>query len=440
MVFLGGDKARASAEAGPGNLIPKRRNWFHMLTLALTEARRLALMKQRLAGEPPPPTGPGILKTVRALRHLQLDPTAAVARSHLLVLWSRLGPYDPADLDTLQWKQRRLFEYRAFIYPIEDYPVHAWRMRHFAQGEYSWVHRIRAFMEANRDFRRRILTRLRREGPLFSRQFEGQAVTPWRPRAYSWNRGKNVSIRLMLESLEAQGVIMVAGRRDGQRLWDLTERVLPAWTPREPLSKREFSRRVAQGMLRAAGVARVAPPWWVAGRSKTWWAAALADLEQEGRAERVEIQSSGQTLPGRWYVSTDALALLERMRRGAWRPRTTLLSPFDTLINGRNRTELLFDFRFRLEIYVPKEKREYGYFVMPILHDERLIGRIAPAMMRDQARLAVEAVYAEPNAPRDRATGRAVAGAVEELARFLGARHITYSRSVPPAWNAALRS
>ena len=409
-----------------------------MLTLTLTDARRLALMRQRLAGEPPPPTRQGILKTVRALRHLQLDPTAAVARSHLLVLWSRLGPYDPTHLDVLQWKQRRLFEYRAFIYPIEDYPVHAWRMRHFAQGESVWVHRIRAFKEANQDFRRRILTRLRREGPLLSRQFEGQAVTPWRPRPYSWYRGKNV--RLLLELLEAEGVIMVAGRRDGQRLWDLPERVLPPGIPPEPLTEREFSRRVAEGMLHAAGVARIAPPWWMDIPSKTWWTAALGDLEREGRAERVEIQSGGRTLPGPWYASTETLALLERVRRGARSPRTTLLSPFDTLINNRNRTEMLFNFRFRLEIYVPKEKREYGYFVMPILHGDRLIGRIAPTMRRDQSRLAVEAVYAEPDAPRDRATGRAVARAVEELARFVGARQITYGRKVPPAWKAALHS
>lgn len=408
------------------------------LTLAPTEARRLVVASQLLAGKGPAPTQRGILETVRTLRHLQLDPTAAVARSHRLVLWSRLGPYDPADLDTLQWKRRRLFEYRAFIHPIEDYPVHAWRMRHFGQGEYAWVYRIRAFMEANRDFRRRILTQLRREGPLLSRQFEGQAVTPWRPRPYSWYRGKNV--RLMLELLEAQGVIMVAGRRDGQRLWDLAGRVLPPWTPRESLSAAEFIRRVAEGMLRAAGLARVAPPWWVYDRSKTWWASALRELEREGGAQRVEIQSGGRALPGHWYVSTDALVLLERLRKGAWQPRTTLLSPFDTLINDRDKTELLFDFHFRLEIYVPKEKRQYGYFVMPILHSDQLIGRVSPTMVRDQDRLAVEAVYAEPDAPSDRATGRAVAAAIEELAAFLGAREITYGRTVPPAWKPALHS
>lgn len=149
-----------------------------MLTLPLADARRLAVMSQRLAGESLPPTRAGILETVRALRHLQLDPTAAVARSHLLVLWSRLGPYDPADLDILQWKQRRLFEYHAFIYPIEDYPVQAWRMRHFGQGEYAWVHRVRAFMDANRDFRRRILTRLRREGPYSHASLRGRRLPP----------------------------------------------------------------------------------------------------------------------------------------------------------------------------------------------------------------------------------------------------------------------
>lgn len=411
-----------------------------MRTLTLTEARRLAVMSQRLAGEPPPPTRRGILVTVRALRRLQVDPTAAVARSHLLVLWSRLGPYDPADLDILQWKERRLFEYRAHIYPIEYYPLAAWRMRHFGQGGGAWVRRIRAFVEKNRDFRRQILTRLRREGPMLSRQFEGQAVTPWRPKSYSWYRGKNV--RLLLELLEAQGAIMVAGRRDGQRLWDLAERVLPDWTPRERLSDREYSRRVAGDMLRAAGVARVAPPWWVTApqRGGRGPAAALAELEREGRAERVEIQSGDGTLPGRWYASTEALALLERLRTGGWRPRTTLLSPFDTLINDRERTELLFDFHFRLEIYVPKEKRQYGYFVMPILHGGRLIGRIDPLMDHDRGRLTINAVYAEADAPAGLATGRAVAGAVEELARFLGGREIVYGRKVPPGWRRALHA
>ncbi len=150
-----------------------------MRTLTLTEARRLAVMSQRLAAARPGPSARAILETVHALGHLQLDPTNAVARSHLLVLWSRLGPYDEAHLDTLLWKQRRLIEYRAFIYPMEDYSLHAWRMRRFEQGDGTWPRRIRAFMEKNRALRQYVLTRLRREGPLPSRAFEDRSVMPW---------------------------------------------------------------------------------------------------------------------------------------------------------------------------------------------------------------------------------------------------------------------
>ncbi|MGH2372246.1 MAG: DNA glycosylase AlkZ-like family protein [bacterium] len=230
------------------------------LTLTLNEARRLAVASQLLAGKRSPPTQRGIMETVRGLRHLQLDPTAAVAPSHLLVLWSRLGRYDPAELDALV-RKGHLFEYCAFLYPTEEYPVHAWRMRHFGrwwQGEGIWPQRIRDFMEKNRGLRRQILTRLRREGSLLSRQFEGRAIVPWR--SSGWYSGRNVS--RMLEFLEWQGLIMVAGRREGQRLWDLTERVLPDWAPRQRLSEREFSRCVAEGMLRAAGVARARGDAW----------------------------------------------------------------------------------------------------------------------------------------------------------------------------------
>lgn len=410
-----------------------------MRSLTLTTARRLAVVSQRLGGDRHRSDRQGILDTVRALRHLQLDPTNAVARSHLLVLWSRLGRYDPADLDALLWKQRRLFEYRAFIYPTEDYPIHEWRMRYFARGDTPWPRRVRAFLEKNRALRRHILTRLRREGPLLSRQFEDRAVTPWH--SSGWSSGRNVS--LMLEFLSAKGLIMVAAREDGQRLWDLTERCLPVWTLRERLTEREFSRRVAERMLTAMGVDRVATPrWWVTAPSRglrTGPGGILADLEREGRVERVQIRSEGRMLPGRWYLSAAALPVLERLE-GEWNPRTTLLSPFDTLIIDRTRTEQLFDFRYRMEIYVPKAKRQYGYFVMPILHGDRLIGRIDAAMDHTRSRLIVNAVYAEADAPAGLAAGRAVARAVEELAAFLSAREINYGRQVPPAWKRALHS
>ncbi len=154
----------------------------------------------------------------------------------------------------------------------------------------------------------------------------------------------------------------------------------------------------------------------------------------------MRIQAEDGALPGRWYIATRVLPLLKRLQRGEWQPQATLLSPFDTLITNRARTEQLFNFYYRVEIYVPKEKRQYGYFVMPILHGDRLIGRIDPLIDRDRDRLIINAVYAEAGAPLGLATGRVVAGAVEELARFLRAGEIVYGRKVPPGWRRAFHA
>jgi hypothetical protein len=167
----------------------------------------------------------------------------------------------------------------------------------------------------------------------------------------------------------------------------------------------------------------------------------LKELEAEGRIVRVEVkgeEAEGKNWRGPWYIHADDLAQLESLRSSDWEGRTTLLSPFDNLICDRLRTELLFDFEFRVEIYVPKEKRQYGYYVLPILHGDRLIGRMDPTMDRKANRLNINAVYAEPGAPATHSTGRAVAAAVQELATFLGAKEIAYTDQVPDAWRKAL--
>jgi uncharacterized protein YcaQ len=233
---------------------------------------------------------------------------------------------------------------------------------------------------------------------------------------------------------------MVAGRSNGQKLWDLTERCLPAWTPRERLSAREISRRAAERSLRALGVAtaRQIQLHFIRSRYDNL-RQVLQQLETEGRIEQVRIAGGGRDWPGPWYVHTDTLPLLERLEDGGWAPRTTLLSPFDNLICDRARTSLMFGFDFRLEIYVPPAQRRYGFFVMPVLHHDRLIGRIDQAMDRARGVLRVKAVHAEPGAPVTRGAGRAVAGAIEDLAGFLGARQIEYPNAVPAGWRPALR-
>jgi hypothetical protein len=291
-------------------------------------------------------------------------------------------------------------------------------------------------MEANRGLRRAILVRLRRAGPLPGRALQDASDVPWT--SGGWTNERNVD--QMLDLLMTQGVIMVAGRRGGQKLWDLAERCLPAWTPRERLGDVQTTRRASQLSLRSLGIATAKHirDNFTAGRYPAL-DRVLATMQREALIVPVAVEEEGGRLPGRWFVHAEDLALLDRIEGGGWEPRTSLLSPFDNMIRDRQRTEALFGFEYRMEIYVPKAKRRYGYYVLPILHGDRLIGRVDPRMDRELGRLIVNAVHAEPGAPPTPAAGRAVREAIEELARFTGAREIETAGEVPAPWRAALR-
>ncbi len=409
-----------------------------MRTLSLMIARRLAIARQHLGG--PTPNGAAqMLDVVRDLGSLQLDPISAVARSHQLVLWSRLGHYDLAHLDKLLWQDRHLFEYWAHAASIvltEDYPIHRAMMRRHATGNSPWEQRVRGWMDENDALRSHILDEIRARGPLPSKHFADKAVEGW----YStgWTSERNVS--RMLDFLWIKGVLMVAGRKGGQKQWDLAERCLPDWTPRDELPEREIVCRAAQKSLRALGVARPKhiQNHYIRDRYPGL-AEVLRDLEAEGRIEEVQIKDDGHVWPGPWYIHAEDLPLLEQLEADEWKPRTTLLSPFDNLICDRDRTQKLFNFKYSIEIYTPKAKRQYGYYVLPILHGDRLIGRIDPLMDRKQRRLMVNAVYAEPDTPTSSDTVHAVSGAIQELAGFLGAKEIVYGDRVPKGWRRFLR-
>ncbi|MDQ3879594.1 MAG: winged helix DNA-binding domain-containing protein, partial [Chloroflexota bacterium] len=191
-----------------------------MIELSPAQARRIAVRAQLLDG-----SASGILDTVRHLGYLQLDPTNRVARSHLLVLWSRLGPYDAGELDRLLWQERALFEYRAFIYPMDALPaLRAARMRRFGTPDDRWTRHSGRWMQVNAPFRDYVLDELRRRGPLLSKQLEDRAVEPWQ--SSGWTGNRNVS--QMLEFLWGRGEIAVVGRSGSQRVWDLADR----WYPR----------------------------------------------------------------------------------------------------------------------------------------------------------------------------------------------------------------
>jgi uncharacterized protein YcaQ len=352
---------------------------------------------------------------------LQLDPTAAVARSEHLVLWSRIGDFDVAALDRALYRDRQLFEYGSWILPISDFDFHREAMRRYLQGSTARQRYVRGWLEANAGFRAYVLAQVRSRGPLRSRDFEDRASVPWR--TGGWNDGKNVG--RLLDALWAAGDLAIVGREGSQRIWDLAARGYPRGG--RAVSARAAALRRMESQLRARGVARAAQfGYSVEGRLASWMELA-GDLESRGIARRVRVKG----LPGEWYAHRSAL---ERRR---FVPRTTLLSPFDQLVADRARTEELFGFRFKLEIYVPPAKREHGYYVMPILAGDRLVGRIDPLFDRKTRTLRVRRVYAEPGAAAASAAG--IAAAIAGLARWLGADGVELGEA-PAVWARALRS
>jgi len=410
-----------------------------MRTISLLTARRLFIQRQRLNDLNPANDAGAILDVVRDLGCLQLDPISAVARSHQLVVRSRVGHYDLAALDQLLWRDHSLFEYwahQASIVLTEDYPIHARFMRTYARDEATGEvsQRYESWLAANQTLRRHILQELKRRGPLPSRVFENKITEGRGWYSSGWTSGHDVS--QMLDYLWITGKIMVAGRSGIQKLWDLSERCLPEWTPREKLSEKEVERRAAQKSLRALGAGTLQHINQHFTRKRyPHLKETLHALQAAGLIEKIRVEDDKAD----WFIHTADVPLLDRIEADEIVfERTTLLSPFDNLICDRARTAKLFNFDFRVEIYTPAHKRKFGYYVLPILHGDRLIGRIDPKLDREHGRLHIHAVHAEKDVPLDRKTARSIRAAIEDLATFLGATEIHYTHLVPSGWQQAL--
>lgn len=402
-----------------------------LLTLTPQEARRLAVAAQRLEAPRPHPTKTDILDTVRQITCLQLDPINTVARTQLLVPFSRLGAYDPADLASLLWDDKQLFEYLAHAASIvlaDDYPIFRPQMQVREAGAGIWRQRVRDWMAANASFRQSLFAELAARGPLFADEIESRADVPW-PYDNSWGSGKDVGI--MLDLLWTRGWVTVT-RRSGnhyglKKQWGLMEHQLGSRVHEPEPDAALLVRRAVERALPALGPARLRDVKNYFTRFQyPGLAQALAALERDGVIQQIGLADDDGEWPGPWYLHRDLLPTLERIRHGEWRPQTVLLSPFDNLIADRDRAELLFDFYYRIEIYTPAAKRQYGYYVMPILHGDRLIGRVDPKMDRKAGRLVVNAVHLEPDVTLDGEMRPAVEGAIESLAAFLGAESIDY--------------
>jgi uncharacterized protein YcaQ len=401
----------------------------------LATARRLAIAAQRLSGPARRSSPAAVLDVLGQLRCVQLDPISVVARSPLLVLRSRVRGFEPRHLDRLLWRDRSLFEYWAHAASIvltEDYPIHHYRMRNYPSAVDAWGSGFGAWVKRNDALRRAMVRELRRTGPMRVRDFDDEAVAEsWA--STGWTRDRNVD--QMLKFLWMRGTVMVARRQGLEKWWDLAERVLPAEARRERIRDLEVTRRAAVLSLRALGVAT---PRHIQGhftvRRYPELPRVLDRLERDGTIERVDVEGH----PGPSFVHAEDLPLLERLERGVWRPRTTLLSPFDNLIHDRKRALVLFGLDYRMEIYVPRDKRRFGYYAMPLLHGDRFVARVDPAFDRERGRLVLNAIHAEDGIRPARGEAAVVAAAVNELADWGGATAIELAGPAPSAWRRAL--
>jgi uncharacterized protein YcaQ len=381
--------------------------------LSLKQARRLALAAQGFNGRQPPATikAAHVTQLIERLGLLQIDSVNALVRSHYLPLFSRLGNYSQTLLDQAAWsqgRQRKLFEYwghEASLLPISLYPLMRWRMRRAAQGE-GIYQQLATFGREQQSVIARVLQAVREQGALGagSLSTRQERAGPW----WDWSAEK-----MALEWLFAAGELTVAGRRGFERLYDLPERVLPDAVLNHPeVGEDEAQRELLLHAATALGVGTEKDLRDYFRQDPLPSRRALAELVEAGQLHLVRVQ--GWKQPG--FCLPDS-----KPPRKV--PASALLSPFDSLIWERARTERLFDFRYRLEIYTPLAKRVYGYYVLPFLHHERIAARVDLRAERAVGRLAVHAVH-EEEPGLDEEGMQALARNLRQLADWLGLEEV----------------
>jgi uncharacterized protein YcaQ len=375
----------------------------HRLTKA--DARRIAVRAQLLDAMRPT----DLLELVGHLTFLQLDPTAAIAPAADLVAWSRLGDaYRPEHLTQALEHDRSLYEVRAFVRSTADLPLHLEEMAAWPfpnEEKRYWpppgigAHR---WLVANAGFRRDVLRLLKKSGPMASRDIPDTSAVPWQSSGWTGNR----NVTQMLEFLNARGEVAVAGRAGRQRLWDLAERVYPAV---EAVPLADARRELARRRLRALGIAR----------REVIGAGGERHLE-EVEGEPAEVAG----VAGEWVV--DPARVDRGLLDGEFAGRTALLSPFDRLVHDRIRAQELFDYEYLLEMYKPAAQRRWGYFALPILHEDRLVGKVDAEVDGKASRLRVNAIH--PDVRFTRAVTKAVHAELEALAAWLGLDDVEVAR------------
>jgi len=375
-----------------------------------------------------------IFSIIEQIGCVQIDTINVIRRSHYLVPWSRLGNYDPFELDTLSSPvDRHLFEgwqHAASLIPLTEYryqiPHQRYLRRHPAPMSVKWLAESgsAALLEQVRE-------RIRQNGAVRGGDFEYDG--PKRASWWDWKPAKNA-----LEHLFAWGELMISERVNFQRVYDLTERVLPEWVDTREPTPEERDRFWLERGVKALGVctARQAGDytWMKVSRSKPH----VESLVKDGALVPIQGQlANGKTAD--LLVHRDNLSLLMQAADGSLHARrTTFLSPFDSLFWATRRDEMFWGFHQSLEAYVPASKRVYGYFCLPILHNDRLVGRFDPKLERQNGTLRLKALYLEPGVEPDEELVADVADSMRDFLAFHDAKDLVIERSQPEEFGKKL--
>lgn len=384
------------------------------------DAVRLLLLSSQGLVTPPaqPAVKEDVFNTILRMGALQIDTINVVARSPYLVLFSRLGSYNPVWLEELE-AEGKLFEYwshAACFIPIEDYPLYVSRMHSYTHRYYNHEWR-----DKHQDTIDRVMQRIREEGEVRSADFErtdGRKGSWW-----DWKVEKRV-----LEYLHTQGDLMIARREKFQRVYDLRERILPGWDAAKalPLQEAEDALAVRAVQILGATPARWAHDYFRLPKAST--AKRLERLAVEGRLQRITVDDWKEP----WYIHPENLHLLESALAGEITPSyTTLLSPFDPLVWDRERARALFHFDYSIECYLPEPKRRYGYFSLPILMHGQLIGRLDAKAHRKDGVFEVRSIYLEPGVSMSEETASEVRGAIQRCADWHSTPQVVIRQGEP---------
>jgi uncharacterized protein len=378
--------------------------------LTAAQARRIAVAAQGFS-EPRPAasiTRAHLRRLISRIQVLQLDSVSVAVRAHYAPVFSRLGPYDRDVLDRAAWgprSARLLAEYwahEAALMAVEDWPLLRWRMRQYRHGR--WGSHI---VKANPQLADKIVAAVAELGPSTAGQIEAHlSAEPRGPRGAWW--GSRSDTKWVAEALFASGVLTTATRVGFARHYDLVERVLPPEVLAREVDDDEAIRELTLRAATALGVGTEADIRDYFRLSAQQIKPAIAGLVAAGQIERVDVD--GWSAPA--YLR--AGRTVPRVDRG-----TALLCPFDPLIFFRPRVERLFGFHYRIEIYTPAAKRQYGYYVWPLLMDGRLVARVDLKADRATDSLRVVGAFGEPDVPRA-GVAAALAGELESMASWLG--------------------